>query len=105
MNEKRNNTILIIVAFLAGVVITVYAAEGGNLNESLVNQLQQELQPMISVLGSLSDDAVQNGVATTVNVLGYPCGLAVSGTQVGSVGTLKMKIGITGTDGKIVEVK
>jgi len=92
-------------ASLAGVVITVYAAEGGNLNESLVNQLQQELQPMISVLGSLSDDAVQNGVATTVNVLGYPCGLAVSGTQVGSVGTLKMKIGITGTDGKIVEVK
>lgn len=92
-------------ASLAGVVLTVYAAENGNLNESLATQLQEELQPMVSVLGALSDDAVQNGVATTVNVLGYPCGLAVSGSAVGSVGTLKMKIGITGTDGKIVEVK
>ena len=88
-------------AVLASGVLSVYSAEGGSLDASVVSKFTEALTPLTSAFSGISDDAILKGIVVTAMPLGYPCGLEVSGQASGLGGTLKIRLAVTGPDGSV----
>jgi hypothetical protein len=84
-------------------IMAVYTVDGGKLDTSLINQFTEDLQAVLTPLteGLTNADKLENGVAASSLVIGYPTGLEISATGASTAATISWKVIITSKDSKL----
>ena len=92
-------------AALSGACLSIYAGdEGPDAVAGITDQFQNEVTPLLySVTSKLtSDEKMKNGVADITTVLGYPCGMLISGAAEGTTVNMTMQVYVGSKDTQLV---